>query len=130
MSAAVVGSFAWPALSTMSVVPLTMIRIAWYNSLVFSMGAIATSVQQNVFLFRVQSMPNSDDILLDVLSHVSSPTIRVPRWDQTIIWQSAVGLLEWSIYFWLGGYFVLLLDVALIFAGGQDAASRAVSMSV
>ncbi|CEL06306.1 hypothetical protein ASPCAL07412 [Aspergillus calidoustus] len=132
MTAAVVGSFEWSALSTIPTVPLTMIRIAWYNSLVLAVTAVTLAMQQSVFLIRVGCTSKSDAIIRDLLSYPAAPgrglggPQRIPRWDQVLIWQTAVGLLEWSIYFWMGGYLVFIWDLTRVSRGGQTVADRVV----
>lgn len=128
MSAIAVGSFSWPALSTMSVVPLTMIRIAWYNSLLLGVVAVAVGMQQSVFLVRIQHASSSDILLCELLSSQSSTGRRIPLWDQLFVWQSAVGLLEWCIYFWLGGFAVFLWDTTRVLGDGQGKQDQVVSL--
>lgn len=126
MNAAVVGSFSWPVLSTVSVVPLAMIRVAWYNSLILGIAAVAVGMQQSVFLVRVGCVSNGDVLIRELLSSESRTGRRTPRWDQVFIWQSAVGLLEWCIYFWVGGYGVFICDSTRILRDGQDKADQVV----
>lgn len=127
MTAAVVGSFSWPGLSAISTVPLTMVRIAWYNSLILAIAAVAVGMQQSVFLVRVGCVSNSDFLIRELLSYDDRTGPRIPRWDQLVIWQAAVALLEWSIYLWLGGYVVFLWDLARITQEGQQTSDLVVS---
>lgn len=130
MTAAVVGSFEWEALSTIATIPMTMIRIAWYNSLVLAVTAVTLGMQQSVFLIRVGSTSDSDAIITNLLSSPSpgGSGLRIPRWDQVFIWQAAVGLLEWSIYFWMGGYLVFIWDLTRVSREGQTVADQVVRM--
>lgn len=127
MSAVVVGTFSWPTLSEISVVPLTMIRIAWYNSLVLGITAVAVAMQQSVFLVRVSCVSNGDVLIRELLSVDAHDGRRIPRWDQLFIWQAAVGLLEWSIYFWFGGYMVFIWDRTRMLQEGQQKSDQVVS---
>ncbi|KAL4744826.1 hypothetical protein BDW72DRAFT_208710 [Aspergillus terricola var. indicus] len=128
MTAAVVGSFEWEVLSTIRTIPMTMIRVAWYNSLVLAVTAVTLGMQQSVFLIRVGCTSDSDSIIRDLLSFRSQEGgPRIPRWDQVATWQTAVALLEWSIYFWLGGYLVLLWDLTRLSREGQTAADQVVA---
>jgi hypothetical protein len=127
MSAAVVGSFSWPNLSMITTVPLTIIRIAWYNSLVFAIAAVAVGMQQSVFLVRVGCVSNADMLIRELLSFEDLTGRRIPHWDQLAIWQAAVALLEWSIYFWLGGYVVFIWDLTHISGKGQQKSDQVVS---
>ncbi|OQE21952.1 hypothetical protein PENSTE_c011G02778 [Penicillium steckii] len=127
MSAAVVGSFSWPSLSTAAPVPFTMIRVSWYNSLVLAIGAVAVGMQQSVFLVRVGCLSTSDTSLLEILSFVSPTGRRIPYWHQVILWQTAVGLLECSIYFWLGGYIVFVWDMTKITKQDQQRSDQVVA---
>lgn len=127
MSAAVVGSFSWPVLSKMSPVPLTMIRIAWYNSLILGIAAVAVGMQQSVFLVRVGCVSNSDMLIRELLTYASRTGQRAPYWDQLVIWQAAVALLEWSIYFWIGGYVVFIWDLTQVLRDGQEKVDQVVS---
>lgn len=52
--------------------------------------------------------------------------LRIPRLDQVSIWQAAVGLLEWSIYFWMGGYLVFIWDLTRVSREGQTVADQVV----
>lgn len=126
MSAAVVGSFSWDSLSTAATVPLTMIRIAWFNSLVLAIGAVAVGMQQSVFLVRVGCLSNSDSSLREILSFASPTGRRIPYWHQVILWQTAVGLLECSIYFWLGGYIVFVWDMTKVTKPDQQRSDQVV----
>ncbi|OJJ08344.1 hypothetical protein ASPVEDRAFT_156008 [Aspergillus versicolor CBS 583.65] len=129
MTAAVVGSFTWDALSTIAIIPMTMIRIAWYNSLVLAVTAVTLGMQQSVFLIRVGSTSDSDAIITNMLSSPSpgGSGLRIPRWSQMFIWQAAVGLLEWSIYFWMGGYLVFIWDLTRVSREGQTVADQVVA---
>ena len=130
MSAVNVGTFSWPALSAIPVVPLTMIRIAWYNSLILGVAAVAVGMQQSVFLIRVGYVSDSDTWIQELLSFTCDTTGKlIPRWDQLLIWQAAVGLLEWCIYFWLGGYIVFIWDRTMMFQAGQQTSDQVVSWS-
>lgn len=127
MSAVIVGSFSWPALSSVHVVPLTMIRIAWYSSLILAIAAVAVGLQQSVFLIRVGSLLNCEFIIQELLSFRSPAGQHVPRWDQVFIWQAAVGLLEWSIFLWVGGYIVFIGDLTKLFQEAQERSDQVVS---
>lgn len=127
MSAAVVGSFSWQSLSTIAVVPLTMIQIAWLNSLILAIAAVAVGMQQSVFLVRVGCLSHSDALIRELLSFASPTGRRVPHWDQVILWQTAVGLLECSIYFWLGGYIVFLWHMTRMAREDQQVSDQVVS---
>jgi hypothetical protein len=60
---------------------------------------------------RVGLVSNSDELLCQMLSRQRPDGRRGMLWDEEFIWQSAVGLLECSIYFWLGGFAVFLCDI-------------------
>lgn len=113
MSATVVGSFSWPAVSAISIVPLTIIHIAWYSSLMLGMAAVALALQQSVFLARIRYVSTSEQIICRLLSSESTNRRRIPRWYQILIWQSAVGMLEWCIFLWIGGYAVFIWSQSL-----------------
>ena len=91
----------WPTFSTISSVPLTMLPIAWYNNLILAIAAVAIGMQQSVFLVRLGCLSNSDILIRELLSFESPSGLRVPRHSQVLVWQTAVGVLECSIYFWL-----------------------------
>lgn len=111
MSAVVVGAFTWPSLANISAVPYTMIQITWYSSLMLAITAVATGVQQSVFLMRLGCVSNGHIILRRLLSFEDANGKRVPYTDQIILWQLAVGLLEVSIYSWFGGFVVFIWDI-------------------
>jgi hypothetical protein len=48
--------------------------------------------------------------MVDLISYVTPNGARKPRKEQLILWQCAMGLLEFSIYFWLAGFLVFLWD--------------------
>jgi len=104
-----------------------MIRIAWYNSLIFAIVAIAVGMQQSVFLVRVGCVSNSNMLIRELLTFEMPSGQRVPRFRQVFIWQTAVGLLEWSIYFWLGGFVVFIWDSTLILRENQQKSDQVVS---
>lgn len=104
-----------------------MIRIAWYNSLIFAIAAIAVGMQQSVLLVRVGCVSNSDMLIRELLTFEKPSGQRVPRFRQVFIWQTAVGLLEWSIYFWLGGFVVFIWDSTLILRENQQKSDQVVS---
>lgn len=105
-----------------------MIRIAWYNSLVLAIAAVAVGMQQSVFLVRVGCLSTSDASLREILSFASPTGRRIPYWHQLILWQTAVGLLECSIYFWLGGYIVFIWDMTKITKEDQQVSDQVVSI--
>lgn len=105
-----------------------MIRIAWYNSLVLAIAAVAVGMQQSVFLVRVGCLSTSDVSLREILSFASPTGRRIPYWHQLILWQTAVGLLECSIYFWLGGYIVFIWDMTKITKEDQQVSDQVVSI--
>ncbi|OAQ98008.1 hypothetical protein LLEC1_04399, partial [Akanthomyces lecanii] len=123
MSAAVVGSFSWPSISTMSTVPLIMIRITWYSSLVCGIMAVATALQQSVFLVRVGCVSDSELLICRLLSSDSAQGRR-PRQHQIFVWQAAVGMLEWCIFLWIGGYIVFIWDQTLILQRSQQTSDQ------
>ena len=107
MSTVFASSFSWPAPSTVSVVRLTLARVVWYMSLVLAVAAVTVAIQQSLFLVRSHHAANPNQLLRELLN--SSFGQRIPRWDQLAIWQAAVALLEWSIYFCLGSYPICIL---------------------
>ncbi|VTO83279.1 unnamed protein product [Fusarium graminearum] len=110
MSATIVGAFTWPSLERLSPVANTMVRTLWYSSLVLGVGAVALSLQQSVFLMRIGCLPQANAMCRRMLSRDIGLGQRIPRWDQVILWQTAVGLLEFSIYTWLGGFIAFVGD--------------------
>lgn len=115
MSATVVGAFTWPDLAEMGPVTSTMLRICWYNSLVLAVAAVAMGMQQSIFLLRVGGLSNRNTAILNLLSIFDqSRQLRIPRRDQVIIWQTPVGMLEFSLYFWLAGFIVFIWDTTKI----------------
>jgi hypothetical protein len=108
MSAVIVGSFAWPSFSSVPLIAYTICRATWYSSLVLAVVAVAVGLAQNVFLYRVGCLSNSCAIFVEILSYQVEDGQRIPRWNQVFIWQLAIGLLEWSIYLWLGGLIVFI----------------------
>jgi hypothetical protein len=77
----------------------TMIRIAWYNSLILAVAAVAVGIHQSVFLVRVGCVSSSDMLIKELLGFESPIGRRPARKRQIVIWQTAVDLLEVSIYF-------------------------------
>lgn len=130
MSAVVVGSFTWPNLGSLTTVAYTMVRICWYNSLILAIAAVAVGMQQSVFLTRVGCLSTSDVLIVRLLSFEGQNGRRVPRRDQVIIWQTAVGLLEFSLYFWLSGFIVFVWDVTLVGRKVQKTSDKVVCTSV
>ncbi|KAI0536199.1 hypothetical protein GGR58DRAFT_404228 [Xylaria digitata] len=115
MIAAVVGAFTWTNLPTFAIVPYTIVRATWYSSLILAVGAVALSVQQTVFLIRIGGLPMANQICIDMLSYELPGTdTRVPRGYQIIIWQTANGMLEASIYIWLAGFGVFIYSITQI----------------
>lgn len=115
MSATVVGAFTWPDLAEMGPVTSTMLRICWYNSLVLAVAAVAMGMQQSIFLLRVGGLSNRNTAILNLLSIFDqSRQLRIPRRDQVIIWQTPVGMLEFSLYFWLAGFIVFIWDTTKV----------------
>lgn len=115
MSATVVGAFTWPDLAEMGPVTSTMLRICWYNSLVLAVAAVAMGMQQSIFLLRIGGLSNGNTVILNLLSIFDqSRQLRIPRRDQVIIWQTPVGMLEFSLYFWLAGFIVFIWDTTKI----------------
>ncbi|KAF4948970.1 hypothetical protein FGADI_9254 [Fusarium gaditjirri] len=110
MSATIVGAFTWPSLETLSPVADTMVRTLWFSSLVLSVGAVAMSLQQSVFLMRIGCLPQANAMCRRMLSRDIGLGKRIPRRDQVILWQTAVGLLEFSIYTWLAGFIAFVGD--------------------
>lgn len=53
-------------------------------------------------------------MLAHLLSYDAGGGRRAPRWDQVVLWQTAVGLLEWCLYTWLAGFVVFLWDLTKI----------------
>ncbi|QPC76794.1 hypothetical protein HYE68_007546 [Fusarium pseudograminearum] len=114
MSATIVGAFTWSSLERLSPVADTMVRTLWYSSLILGVGAIALSLQQSVFLTRIGCLPQANAMCRRMLSRDIGLGQRIPRWDQVILWQTAVGLLEFSIYTWLGGFIAFVGDTTYI----------------
>ncbi|KAK8073607.1 hypothetical protein PG994_004506 [Apiospora phragmitis] len=98
MSAAVVGAFTWTSLSSLPSVAYTLVQAPWYCSLVLGIGAVAVGMQQSVFLIRVGCLPTANQFCQNMLSHDDGNGRRAPSWYQVLIWQTAVGLLEFSLY--------------------------------
>lgn len=112
MSAAVVGAFTWPALEDISTVPGTMIRIAWYSSLILAIASVGVGLHQSVFLMRVGCLAKADMVITRLLGSRNGTDRYEPRDEQIILWQLAVGLLEFSLYFWLGGFVIFIWDLS------------------
>lgn len=123
----IVGAFAWPALAQVSTVAFAMIQTMWYCSLVLGIAAVALGLQQSVFLHRIACLQDADALLAAMLSYDLGNGSRYPRWDQVILWQCAVGLLEFCMYTWLGGFIVFLWDVAKSGAKSSSASNKVVS---
>ena len=64
-------------------------------------------------------MPKSNALIVELLTYEISDGSRQPRQAQVLIWLLAVGLLEWSIGLWLGGFVVFLWDVTKMRQKGQ-----------
>ncbi|KAH6678052.1 hypothetical protein B0J14DRAFT_559187 [Halenospora varia] len=124
MSAIVVGSFTWSALEHLSIVAYTIIRVCWYNSLILAITAVAVGMQQSVFLVRIGCLSASHKLTLKLLCYEDQNGTRIPRRDQVVIWQTAVGMLEFSLYFWLGGFVVFIWDVTLVGRKGQKTSDK------
>lgn len=122
MSAAVVGAFTWPALSDMPTVPGTMVQIAWYASLILAIASVGVGLHQSVFLMRVGCLAKADMVITELLGSISGNDRYEPRGEQIILWQLAVGLLEFSLYFWLGGFVVFIWNLSNIGRQGQTMA--------
>ncbi|KAI5457570.1 hypothetical protein BGZ63DRAFT_428268 [Mariannaea sp. PMI_226] len=101
-----------------------MIRVAWYNSLILD---VAVGMQQSVFLVRVGCVANSDVLICELLSYDSPTGQRIPYWGQLGLWQVAVALLEWSIYFWLGGYVVFIWTLSDLPQEGKQVSDKVVA---
>ncbi|KAK8006848.1 hypothetical protein PG989_000838 [Apiospora arundinis] len=109
MSAAVVGAFTWDSLSSLSTIAYALVQMMWYCSLVLGIGAVAVGLQQSVFLIRIGCLPTANQLCRDMLSRdPGNDRRRVPRWHQVLIWQTAVALLEFSVYTWLAGFVVFI----------------------
>jgi hypothetical protein len=106
-------------LSTTTPVALAIIQAIWFSSLLLAVTAVAIALQQSVFLARVASMPKSNALIVELLTYEISDGSRQPRQAQVLIWLLAVGLLEWSIGLWLGGFVVFLWDVTKMRQKGQ-----------
>jgi hypothetical protein len=119
MTAVTVGAFTWPSLASVSTAPLDVIQICWYSSLIFSITAVGMALHQSVFLLRVMSVTKSNTIPFNVLTYETGYGERSPRKQQAFIWVLAMGLLEFSMYFWLGGFIVFLWDVTKMGRGEQ-----------
>jgi hypothetical protein len=132
MSAAVVGAFTWPTLNDLSIVAFTMIQVLWYGSLVLGIGAVGLGLHQSIFLMRIGCLSDAHNIFRNVLSYddgSGGKTAHKPRWDQVLIWQAAVGLLEWSIYTWLAGFTVFIWDIATTGQEHPGSSNRVVNVS-
>ena len=126
LTAAVVGGFTWPGLAELPAVAYTMIRVAWYSSLILSIGSVAVGVQQSVFLMRLHCVPKYHVILRDILGVRDETQKYLPRDHQIILWQLAVGLLEVSIYSWLGGFVVFVCASTRTFQKDQSVSDQLV----
>ena len=89
-----------------------MIHLAWLCSLVLGIGAAAVAMHQSIFLMRIDVLRNANDLCQHLLSHgVKSNGRRDVRLEQGILWQAAVGMLEWSIYTWMAGFLIFIGDL-------------------
>lgn len=107
--------------------------MTWNSSLTFSITAAALAMQQSVFLIRIGQSSRPDDILAEVLidkshSHTGTgpPTIKA-YWHQALIWQSAVGLLGFSIGLWICGFVVFIWQQANMLQKDQTKWDQSVS---
>ena len=79
--------------------------------MILVVAAVAIALSQSVFLAKVTNLPQSHEIILGLLTLETLNESRQPRQEQIFIWHLPVGLLEWSIGLWLGGFTVFLWDV-------------------
>jgi hypothetical protein len=86
----------------------------------FAIVAVSISMHQSVFLSRLALLPESSAILLSVLCYQTPQKTFRPRQAQVFIWVLAVGLLEFSIHFWMGGFLVFLWAITKMGRSGQD----------
>jgi hypothetical protein len=101
-----------------------MICALWYSSLILSVTSVCIGLCQSVFLARISCAANGNILLRTLLIDTRT---RQPRTAQSFVWLLAVGLLEWSVYLWLGGFVVFLWDVTSMGKVGQSRGDIAVS---
>lgn len=68
---------------------------------------------------RVGCLAKADMVITELLGSISGTDRYEPRGEQIILWQLAVGLLEFSLYFWLGGFVVFIWNLSNIGKRGQ-----------
>jgi hypothetical protein len=112
--AVIASGFTWPTIENMGPKHLAALQVFWYSSLMLSIAAVAVAVHQSVFLARLASIPNHEEVLVQMLTYADPNGRRLPRQEQTFIWLLAVALLEWGLAFWLGGYAVFIWDVTKV----------------
>ncbi|CAG9996819.1 unnamed protein product [Clonostachys byssicola] len=118
LSGVIVGSFTWTIFDQMLPTAMTLIRILWYSSLILSMTAVGVALHQSVFLARMANVPEFHAVMVDILCFETPMGQMEPRQEQAFIWLLAVGLLEWSLGLWFGGFVVFLSSLTKI--GQQD----------
>lgn len=127
MSAAVVGAFAWTSLASLHTVAYTLVQTMWCCSLVLGIGAVALGMQQSGFLIRIGCLPTANHLCQNMLSHDAGNGQRAPSWHQVLIWQAAVGLLEFSMYTWLAGFVVFIWGITKSGQSNASSSDRVVS---
>lgn len=118
LSGVIVGSFTWTIFDQMIPTAMTIIRILWYSSLILSMTAAGVALHQSVFLARMVNVPDFHSVMVDILCFEAQMGQMKPRREQAFIWLLAIGLLEWSLGLWFGGFVVFLWKLTKI--GQQD----------
>ncbi|CAI6090631.1 unnamed protein product [Clonostachys chloroleuca] len=118
LSGVIVGSFTWTIFDQMLPTAMTIIRILWYSSLILSMTAVGVALHQSVFLARMVNVPEFHAVMVDLLCFETPMGQMKPRQEQAFIWLLAIGLLEWSLGLWFGGFVVFIWKLTKI--GQQD----------
>ena len=111
LSAIIAGAFSWPPLQNTLSVPLALIQLAWFSSLIFSIAAVAVAVHQSVFISRISLVPTASDLILEVFSYKTADGKIMPRQTIAFVLLLSVGLLDLSIGFWMAGFMAYLWDI-------------------
>ncbi|VUC32670.1 unnamed protein product [Clonostachys rosea] len=127
MSSVIVGSFTWTIFDQTLPTAMTIIRTLWFSSLILSITAVGVALHQSVFLARMANVPEFYSVMVDILCFETRMGKMKPRQEQVLIWLLAVGLLEWSLGLWFGGFVVFLWDLTKMAQQDQTLSDKMVA---
>lgn len=109
MGAVISSAFTWPLMDPATSVDKNLVLGIWYSSLLLVLGAIATATQQAVKLARLNTFPQSGQMIRGMLGYHDAQD---RRWKvrklQIFIWQTPVMLQNGSIYTFILGLVVII----------------------